>query len=159
MKRFHSSASRVLGLSRQKQRLCELLVARARAEKTIADQRERDALRELGSTDRALLGVLAHAAEISVIQSTQLARERAMSVVEQRQEECRDAAAQLAEVIRELRTQQQRTRSLEHLESRHFQAWQHDMAAEQSHRTDELAASRRCRNQLTGGETWSGPLS
>jgi flagellar biosynthesis chaperone FliJ len=153
MKKFHSPASRLLSLARQQQRLAELLVARARAADAAALQRQRDAESTHFGSEQSLTHALAAPVDIATLQTLQSVSQAASDTVAQRRTERRETAAQLAETLAELQERQTRTRSLERLESRHFDAWRRDALREQSHQIDEYAGRRRWQSLTTGGES------
>lgn len=142
MKRFHSSATRLLQIARQQQRLCELLLARAQAADAAVARRLADAEEECRAAEHGLADVLAAGGGADVLQSQQQYLIAATELRRRRKTE-RDLTSQkVAEALTALRTQQSRARSLERLEQRDHDEFRRDLFREQEAQQDEQRVRR-----------------
>lgn len=148
MQRFHSPATRLLGLARQRLRLRELLLARARAGESALDRRCAAARTELHAAEQTLalsLAAVSDAAGLSAQQShVAVSVERLAKLTSALTEARGQAAACLAELQRE----RGKARSLELLEAKHVQFHRRDAARwEEAERDERRAARGRCTSE------------
>lgn len=145
MKRFRSPATRLLHVARQRQRLCELLLARAQAADALALRRLADAEAARVAAERALAASLSGGERAIVVQSLQLRLQQASEVCRLRAQERNQTAQQVAAALADLRTQQSHTQSLERLEQRAADAHRRETFHEQETWQDEQRLRRHWR--------------
>jgi flagellar biosynthesis chaperone FliJ len=150
MKRFLSSATRLLSLARQRLRLCELIVARARAADSVAEIRLTEAEAACQAAEHALQDGLCRASSVAALQSLQQVYSTSNAERGQRNNQRTQTAADLAAAIRELHAQQSRTESLSRLDDRLRGAWRRDGLRELSHGIDEQAGRQRWLERAAG---------
>lgn len=156
MHRFHSSASRLHSIARQQRRLCELVIARARAADAAAARRLVAAMDEHRTCELAIETALQTTSDGPALLSLQRTADFAVGMVSQCRAARRRTAEELTAAIAGLRAQQARTEGLARLETRHHDAWRHTAALEFSQGVDEQAARRRPQPQRHSAEVTHG---
>lgn len=145
MKRVHSPATRLLHIARQRQRLCELLLARAQAMDAWALRRLADAEAARTAAERAWAAALTAGARAVVVQSSQVRLQQAMEQCRLRTQERNQTAQHVAAALADLRAQQSHTKSLERLEQRAADAHRRESFREQENWQDEQRLRRHWR--------------
>jgi flagellar export protein FliJ len=142
MRRFSSPVTRILQLARQRQRLCELLLARAQAAEAAAQKRLEEAFLEAQAAETSLTESFDHMHSAVSLQSVQSYLAHCETQQRRRRDELQLANTAVEQARGALRAEQSKVRSLELLEERHVKVYRRDLLRHEEAQRDEQRTRR-----------------